>query len=468
MEPESYDLVVIGSGPAGEKGALTAAFFGRKVLIIEKSPLVGGAVANTGTLPSKTLRETALALSGFRARELHGVDLSLGREATVADFMHHEQSVTAFERARILHYLEQLKVRVLHGTAAFADPHTLRVTSERGEQLVRGEVILVATGSCPYQPPEFAFPDPRICDSDEVLQLARLPKRVIVIGAGVIGSEYACTFAALGAHVDVVDGRDRLLSFLDAEVARELTSAMARLGIVFHFGQTVTKCDAPPGDGDVTVQLASGAILAADTVLVAAGRTSNTAGLGLEAAGVVTGKRGVITVDDHYRTNVPHIYAAGDVIGGPSLASTGAEQARVAMTHAFDLNFKLEMARVLPSAIYTIPEAATAGDTEETLQAQGVDYVVGKALYRENGRGSIIGDRDGFLKLIFRRGDLKLLGVHVLGEQASEVVHVGLVTLLTDGGFDLLSRICFNYPTLSALYQRAAYEAAINALRPRP
>jgi NAD(P) transhydrogenase len=460
----SFDLVVIGSGPAGEKGALTAAFFGKSVAVIEKSALVGGAVANTGTLPSKTLRETSLALSGFRARELHGVDLSLGREATVYDFMHHEKSVTAFERARILHYLERLHVKLIHGQATFVDPHVLRVTGPDGDCLVRGGTILVATGSSPYQPPEFAFPDDRICDSDEVLQLKRLPRSMIVIGAGVIGSEYACTFATLGARIHVVDGRDRLLSFLDAEVSRELAAAMERLGIVFHWGEKVTRCDAPPGDGEVSVQLTSGATLSADTVLVAAGRTCNTVGLGLEAAGVTLGPRGVIPGDAHYRTNVPHVYAAGDVIGGPSLASTGAEQARVAMAHAFDLTFKSEMASILPFGIYTIPEAAMAGETEESLRAKGVDYVVGKALYRENGRGSIIGDRDGFLKLIFRCGDLRLVGVHVLGEQASEVVHVGLVALHTGGGFELFNRICFNYPTLSALYQRAAYEAAITAL----
>jgi len=463
METASYDLVVIGSGPTGEKGALTAAFFGKKVALLEKSALVGGAVANTGTLPSKTLRETALALSGFRARELHGVDLSLRREVTVSDLMHHEQAVTTFERARILHYLQHTGVTLLHGTASFVDPHAVRLTGPAGERVLRGGTFLIATGSSPFQPPEFAFEDERVCDSDEILHLARLPRTMVVVGGGVIGSEYACTFAALGARVQIVDGRDRLLPFLDAEVSTALASAMERMGISFHWNERVTACDVPSGGGDVTVHLSSGTALSADTVLVAAGRRSNTAGLDLDAAGVTVGPRGLIPVDVQYRTNVPHIYAAGDVIGGPALAATGAEQARVAMTHAFKLDFKPEIASVLPYGIYTIPEASMAGETEESLREKGVDYVVGKALYRENGRGSIIGDRDGFLKLLFRRSDLALLGVHVLGEQASEVVHVGLIVLLQGAGFELFNRICFNYPTLGALYQRAAYDAAISA-----
>jgi NAD(P) transhydrogenase len=457
----AFDLVVIGSGPAGEKGALAAALFGKSVALVEKNPFLGGAVANTGTLPSKTLRETALALSGFRSRELHGVDLSLRRAATVADFMRHQQAVSAAERAREKSYLDAFDVTLIRGTATFADPHTVRVTGPDGNKTLRAERFLVATGSSPFRPKEFAFGDDRICDSDEILALTRLPREMVVVGSGVIGSEYACTFAALGARVHVVDGRDRLLAFLDAEVSAALTAAMERLGIVFHWKERVSACEAPAGGGDVAVRLASGRALAADTVLVAAGRTSNTEGLGLDAAGVTVGKRGLIPVDAHYRTSVPHIYAAGDVIGSPALAATGAEQARVAISHAFELGVKEALSSVLPYGIYTIPEVSCAGETEQTLEEKGVAFVAGKALYRENGRGAIIGDRDGFLKLLFRREDMRLLGVHVLGEQASEVVHVGLVALLSEGGFDLFNRACFNYPTLGVLYQRAAYDAAI-------
>jgi NAD(P) transhydrogenase len=283
---------------------------------------------------------------------------------------------------------------------------------------------------------------------------------MVIVGAGVIGSEYACTFAALGTEVHLVDGRDRLLPVLDTEVSTALAGAMRDLGITFHWNELVTECDAPAGNGDVSLRLKSGAIVSADTVLVAAGRTSNTEALGVDAAGVILGKRGLIPVDAQYRTNVPHIYAAGDVIGAPALAATGVEQARVAMSHAFGLDFKSEVAPILPYGIYTIPEVSMAGETEESLRQKGIDYVAGTALYRDNARGQIIGDKSGFLKLLFRRSDMKLLGVHVIGEQASELIHVGLAAMLMDAGWDLFNRICFNYPTLGVMYQRAAYVAA--------
>ena len=461
MKDSAYDLVVIGAGPAGEKGAITAAIFGKRVAIVEKEAQVGGAVANTGTLPSKTLRETALALSGMQARELHGVDLSLRREATVADLMHHEKQVTAQERHRILQYLSHAGVVLYHGSASFVDPHRVRVASSAGDQILRGEKILIATGSAPQRPPEFSFEDARICDSDEILHLHKLPEKLAVVGGGVIGSEYACTFAALGVETHLVDGRDRLLPFLDAEVSSALAEAMQKLGIRFHWKERVTACEAPTGGGEVTLRLTSGGTIVVDTVLVAAGRVSSTAGLGLEEAGVAVGERGLIVVDRNYQTNVPHIYAAGDVIGFPALAATGMEQARVAMSHAFDLGFKPEVSPLLPNGIYTIPEVSMVGETEESAKEKGIECVVGKAVYRENARGAIMGDRHGFLKLLFRRDDMRLLGVHAIGEQASELVHVGLVAMLAGARWELFNRVCFNYPTLGLLYQRAAYDAAL-------
>ena len=466
MSTDRYDLIVIGSGPAGEKGALTAAFFGKRVILVERNPLLGGAVANTGTLPSKTLRETALALSGFRARDLHGVDLSLRREATVGDFMHHEAQVSAVERDRIRLYLDAQGVELAHGTASFVDAHTVHVASERGERMLHGETILIATGSAPFRPAGFAFEDDRVCDSDEILEIDRIPRRLLVVGAGVIGSEYACTFAALGADGHLIDGRGALLPFLDGEVSTALGAAMSRLGVTFHWNERVVSCALTGRDGDAVVTLSSGATLRGDTVLVAAGRTSNTAALRLEAAGVAVGERGLIAVDRQYRTNVPHIFAVGDVIGFPALAATSVEQARVAMSCAFDLGFKSQIASILPYGIYTIPEVSMAGETEESLRKQGVDYVAGRALYAENARGQIIGDRGGFLKLLFRKSDWKLVGVHVLGEQASELIHIGLVVLTMDAGWDLFNRVCFNYPTLGVLYQRAAYDAAGSRSRP--
>jgi NAD(P) transhydrogenase len=472
METRHYDLVVIGAGPAGERGALTAAGLGKSVAVVERGAQIGGAVANTGTLPSKTLRETALALSGLRARRLYGVDLSLRREATVADFMHHENVVTANARERSERRLSRYGIQVYHGTARFLDPQRVLVnygkadgceTDDPGCLCLRGEKILIASGSSPWRPPQFAFADARIHDSDEILQLQRLPRTLVVVGAGVIGSEYACTFAALGAQVHVVDGRNGLLPFLDHEISQALTEAMEKLGIVFHWNENVVRCD-PSHEVTVALKLSSGKTVTGDQVLVAAGRSSNTAELDLAAAGITPGERGIITVDENYRTTVPHIYAAGDVIGFPALASTSMEQARVAMRHAFDPRQLAAVSPVLPTGIYTIPEASMVGDTEASLQRRNIAYCVGRAQYANSARGEIIGDEMGLLKLLFRSPDMKLLGVHVMGEQASEVVHIGLMVMLSDGGADLLERACFNYPTLGNLY-KAATEDAVSKRR---
>jgi NAD(P) transhydrogenase len=471
MEPLTYDLVVIGSGPAGESGAATAASFGKRVAVVERSSLVGGASANTGTLPSKTLRETALAISGLRARDLYGVDLSIRREATVADLMFHEKRVTASERERIRQGLDSRGIMLYHGTASFVDPHTLRVVSEpgradtqpddcgTGEVILQGSTILIATGSSPARPPGFPFEHDRVHDSDEVLQLERLPRSMAVVGAGVIGCEYACTFAALGAKVCIIDGRNELLPFLDKEISAALEAAMRqKLGIEFLWNCKVAGCNAP-GEGDITLVLEPGGTMLVDAVLVAAGRFSNTAALDLPAAGLVPGPRGLLCVDCHYCTAVPHIYAAGDVIGFPALASTSAQQARVAMCHAFRHDFMTEPSALLPAGIYSIPEVAMAGTSEEDLKVKGVDYIVGRARYAESARGEIIGDSTGFLKLIFNRADMTLLGVHVIGEQATELVHIGLMGMLTGCTADLFGRACFNFPTLGDLYRAAAEDA---------
>jgi NAD(P) transhydrogenase len=482
MDPTSYDLIVIGSGPAGESASAAAAVFGKRAAIIERSPMVGGASTNTGTLPSKTLRETALAISGLKARDLYGVDLSLRREATVAEFMFHERRVTANERKRIERGLSRNGVVLYHGTASFLDPHTISVVTEahphdgghvhggphhpehhhapRNHELhLRADTILIATGSSPVRPAGFPFDHPRVLDSDTILQLDRLPRSLAVIGAGVIGAEYACTFAALGTEVWVVDGRDELLPFLDNEVSRALEDSMhGQLGIEFLWKNRVTRCEAHEY-GDITLEFDTGGRLCVDAVLVAAGRASNTATLNLPAAGIEPGPRGLLTVDAHYRTSVPHIYAAGDVIGFPALASTSMEQARVAMCHAFNIGFKNDLAPILPTGIYTIPETSMVGTTEEDLKSKGVDYVVGRASYAHCARGEIIGDQVGFLKLLYAREDMKLLGVHVIGEQATEVVHVGVVAMLSEATGELFNRSCFNFPTLGDLYKIATYNA---------
>jgi NAD(P) transhydrogenase len=450
-----FDLIVIGAGPAGISGALTAAADGKRVALVERMPYPGGAGINTGTVPSKTLRETALALSGIRARRLTGLDLSLRRETTITDFVSHERQVTANERARVLEHLRTEQVHLVHGTARFVDPHTIALDS--GEQLT-GDCILIATGSSPVRPPEFPFADPAVHDSNEILDLDRLPRTLAVIGAGVIGSEYASTFAALGTRVWIIDGRDTLLPFLDREIAEALEAAMRRAGIEFLWKERVTTCEAC-GGGPVNLRLSSGALLEVEGVFVAAGRTSNTADLCLEAAGITPGTRGLLQVDDNYRTIVPHIFAAGDVIGFPALASTSLQQARIAVCRAFGLEAPVSPPALLPTGIYTIPEVSAIGKTEESLAEEGVPHVIGRAAYMDTARGDIIGDEAGFLKLLFRRSDRKLVGVHVIGEQATELVHIGLLALMSGADVGLLVASCFNYPTLGDLYRVAAGQA---------
>lgn len=458
---KAYDLIVIGGGPAGTSGAISAGLFGHRIALIEKASSIGGAGLNSGTVPSKTLRETALALSGWQSRRLFGVDLSVRRETTVADFTRHRDAVSAAERKRVEANLDRVGVARFHGTASFVDPHTVCVTApDGGKTLLQGDRILIATGSSPWQPPEFPFADSRVHDSDQLLAVAALPKRLVVIGAGVIGSEYASTFAVLGAEVHLVDGRDTLLPFLDAEVSRALADAMTAGGVHFHWNERVVSCDVSH-PRDVVLTMQSGNTLAADGVLVCAGRTSNTDELNLQAAGIIAGKRGLLTVDEKYRTAVKHIYAAGDVIGPPALAATGMEQARWAMTHAFGITAKAALASLQPTGIYTIPEASMVGDTEAALKQKGIPYVVGRARYSDTARGHIVGDERGFLKLLFHKGDMQLLGVHVMGEHATDVVHIGLMAMLQGADADLFNRACFNYPTLGDLYKFATYDAIL-------
>jgi NAD(P) transhydrogenase len=459
-EMSRYDLVVLGGGPAGVSGAIAAGMLGKRVALIEKEAVVGGAGINTGTIPSKTLRETALMLSGGRSRRLFGVDLSLRREATIADFMCHEKHVKALERQRSEGHLALRGVCTLHGKASFHDPHTIRIVGEGDvETLVHGEKILIATGSSPLRPPEFHFEDDRIHDSNEILELKVLPKKLVVIGAGVIGCEYAGTFAALGTEVHLVDGRDALLPFLDREVSRSLVDAMTENGIHFHWKETVLLCDATSRE-NIVIKLSSGATIECDGVLVCAGRSSNTASLNVSAAGLTLGKRGLIQVGPNYQsTETSHIYAAGDVIGAPALAATGIEQARIAVCHAFNEPWRCGLSRLLPTGIYTIPEASFVGDTEESLIEKQIPYIVGRCKYSEIPRGDIIGDNVGFLKLLFHRDDMRLLGVHVMGEQATEVVHLGLLAMMMNATADLFQQTCFNYPTLGDLYKYATYDA---------
>jgi NAD(P) transhydrogenase len=465
-EPKNYDLVIIGGGPAGIVAANTATASGKKIALIDSHHELGGAGINTGTVPSKTLRETALALSGLQSRDLYGVDLSVRREVTIRDFLGHEQHVKAVFNESFLKRLRNEHSDIFFGEASFLDPHTLSFkllpgllgekTDTSQPVVVRGDKILIATGSSPVRPPVFPFDRDEVYDSDSILMLHKIPKTMAVIGAGVIGSEYACTFAALGAQVHLIDGRDKLLPFLDAEVSQALQAAMERGGVIFQWKEMVQKCECD--NGSATLTFASGKTLTVDAVLVGAGRKSNVEKLALPSAGVTTGERGLIPVNEHYQTNVPHIYAAGDVIGFPALASTSMEQARRAVAHAFEMPTGA-LSPLLPNGIYTIPEVSMVGETEESLKKKGVDYVVGRSDYSDNARGQIVGDKGGFLKLLFQRSDMKLVGVHVIGELATEVVHIGLMAMLFGGTANVFVEACFNVPTLGMLYKTATLAA---------
>jgi NAD(P) transhydrogenase len=461
MANETYELVVIGGGPAGITAATTAANFHKKVILIDNHPEIGGAGINTGTVPSKTLRETALALTGLKSRNLYGVDLSLRRQVTVSDFLGHEEHVRDGFHASITQRLKSHQAEICWGTCVFKDAHAVQVRPagpDAGAPFdLAADKIVIATGSSPVRPGLFNFDQPGVYDSDTILQLARIPKKMAVIGAGVIGCEYACTFRALGTEVHILDGRDTLLPFLDIEVSRALAATLEKSGIVFHWNEKVLKSVPQENDG-VNLTLSSGATMNVDAVLVAAGRQSNTGALGLDRAGVKTGERGIIPVNEHFQTNVENIYAAGDVIGFPALASTSIEQARRAVRHALGLG-ESALSPLLPNGIYTIPEVSMVGETEQSLQKKGVAYVAGRASYKDNARGRIIGEEDGFLKLLFRQPDLKLVGVHIMGELATEIVHIGLMAMSCQAAAELFVDACFNTPTLGQLYKTATLNA---------
>ena len=472
-QEEKFDLVVIGCGPAGEKAGAQAAYFGKRVAVIERAGVPGGSCINTGTVPSKTLRESALYFSGLGQRGLYGIDYSLKENLTVHDFMHHEREVVEMERRRILKNLELHKIEYVQGQAAFEDAHTIVVTSggsvtgSQGlylqtlrERRLRGEVILIATGSKPHRPAEIAFDDVHTFDSDTFLQMERIPKSLAVIGGGVIGCEYASIFMALGVKVTLVDGRDKLLPFLDTEISERLRDRLKELGMEFWFNERPVKVE--NSSSGATLHMKSGKKLQTESALFAAGRRAAVDGLALEKAGLALNDRGYIPVDENYRTSVANVYAAGDVIGFPALASTSMEQGRVAVCHAFGFKYKQRVASMLPMGIYTIPEISAAGETEDSCNEKKIEYCVGRARYANNARGHITGDTAGLLKIVFAPGDKKLLGVSIIGESATELIHIGMMAL--DNGLTINEFIeqVFNYPTLSEMYKYAAYDGLGN------
>jgi NAD(P) transhydrogenase len=451
-----FDLVVIGGGPAGEKGAAQAAYFEKRVAVIERAPEPGGAAVHTGTLPSKTLRETAIFLSGYRQSELYGLTVSLKEDLAVPKLLSRKDTVRELEVDRIRKNLERHKVELLHGAARVVDANTIEIADGDRKKRITSEIILIATGSVPFQPPNIPF-GPHVADSDTILLLDKLPKRMVVIGGGVIGCEYASMFAAMHVKVTLLEGRDRLLPFLDAEMGTRLQAALVSLGIDIELGASVEKVDL---DGDIVhVRLKSGKMIDCEKLLVASGRQGATRGLGLEGVGVAVDKRGYVQVDENFRTKIDSIYAAGDVIGFPALASTSMDQARVAVCHAFGFTYKKQVSHLLPYGVYTIPEVSCVGFSEEQAKEKKIEYVVGRALYVDNARGKIVGDKEGAVKLLFEKPTRKLLGCHCIGDRASELVHIGQAVITLGGTVDTLIDMVFNYPTLAETFKYAAYDA---------
>src|SRR4029077_13770011 len=409
------------------------AYFGKRVGVIERAEHMGGSCINTGTVPSKTLRESALYFSGLKQRGLYGIDYSLKENLTVHDFMHHEREVVDMERQRILKNLALHKIELIRGQASFEDAHTVAVAGPTGTRHLKGEVILISTGSKPHRPSEIAFDDIHTFDSDTFLQMDRIPKSLAVIGGGVIGCEYASIFKALGVDVTLVDGRDRLLPFLDNEISDRLRDRLADIGMHFLFNERPVKTENSPRGVRLTMK--SDKVLETDAALFAAGRRAAVDGRALEKAGLAINDRGYIPVDEHYRTALSHIYAAGDVIGFPALASTSMEQGRVAACHALGME-PMAPPEFFPYGIYSVPEISTTGLTEEEVRTRGIPYEVGVARFRETSRGHIMGLNSGMMKMIFSTKTRRLLGVHILGEGATELIHIGQAVLNLKGTID--------------------------------
>jgi len=453
---DEFDLIVIGVGPAGEKAAAQAAYFGKRVVAIERAAEPGGAGTQTGTLPSKTLRETAMYLSGYRSREMYGVAVELEPSATLEGLMSRKATIVASESQRIRDNLARHGVTCLQGVASFVDAHTVEIAGKDGKRRVKGEAILIATGSRPARHPDIDFADDHIHDSDEILHIQHLPASLTILGAGVIGCEYACMFAALGVKVTLVDARDTLLTFLDREMVAQLAASMRRMGIDLKLGMRWTSVKRE-GEG-VIAKFQDGTEVATEQLLYAAGREGCTQELNLAALGIVPDKRGYLIVNGRYQTSVGHILAAGDAIGFPALAATSMEQGRVAVCNAFNFAYKQSVNELLPYGIYTIPEVSALGETEESCQAKAIRYVAGRAHYAQNARGKISGDTEGLLKLIVDSATRKVLGVHVIGERATELVHIGQAVIHLGGTVDVFIEMVFNFPSLAEAYKYAAYD----------
>jgi NAD(P) transhydrogenase len=452
-----FDLLVIGSGPGGQKAAIAAAKLERQVGIVERPNMMGGVCLNTGTIPSKTLREAVLYLTGLDQREMYGQSYRMKDEITIADLSARTQHVVSRENDVVRSQLTRNRVSIVTGTARFAGPHAIEVDDGQGRlRRISADKIVIATGTTPARPASVDFDERTVIDSDGIIHLERVPRSMVVAGAGVIGIEYASMFAALGTKVTVVEQRERMLEFCDLEVVEALKYHLRDLGVTFRFGETVSSVQTRPGGA--IAMLRSGKKIPAETVMYSAGRQGMTDELGLQAAGLTADSRGRIAVDEFFRTAVPNIYAVGDVIGFPALAATSMEQGRLAAHHA--CGEPVHAASMLqPIGIYSLPEISFIGKTEDQLTEECVPFEVGVSRYRELARGQIIGDSYGVLKLLVSPDDRTLLGVHVFGTGATELVHIGQAVMGCGGTIDYLVDAVFNYPTLAESYKVAALDA---------
>ncbi len=452
---QSYDLVVIGSGPGGQRAAIQAAKSGKRVAVIEKREAVGGVCINTGTIPSKTMREAVLHLSGFYYQNFYGANYRVKEVVTMADLSYRVQRVIENEVAVVQAQLQRNGVELLHGAGSFLDAHRVQVENGNGRNELEAANVLIATGTKPAVNAKVPVNGGTIIDSDQILDMTQIPKTLIVVGGGVIGVEYACMFATLGVRVTIVEKRPRLLEFADTEMVEALTYNMRDRRVTMRLNEEVESVE-ELADGRVAAMLVSKKRVMGDALLYAVGRQGNVDGLNLAAAGVSADERGRIHVDANYRTAQPHIFAVGDVIGFPSLASVSMEQGRIAAANAFNIKIQSDPASY-PYGIYTIPQISFIGKTEEQLTQEDVPYEVGVAYYREIARGQISGHTEGRLKLLFHRETLELLGVHIYGEEAAELLHIGQAVFSLKGKVTYFVNTVFNYPTLAECYKAAAF-----------
>lgn len=453
-----YDMVVIGSGPAGEKAAAMAAYFGRRVAIVEREKRVGGTVVSRGGIPTKTLREAATYLSGYHRREFYGVGVDIDPKLMLELLRSRAAEVMDLVAHAVAENIDRHGIGLVHGTASLTPDGNVAVAGEDGStQILRADKMLIATGSRPFRPPTVPFDDPGVDDSDSILALESIPSSLVVIGGGPVGVEYASISTALGVHVTLVDAGQRLIPFADEEISAALQAALEDDGARFVFDSPGTTIERA-GDA-LEVQLPSGEVLAPDKVLFAAGRTGNTEGLGLAEAGVATDDRNHIIVDEHFQSSVPGIYAAGDVAGPPALASVSAEQGRIAASHAFDLGVVEQLDQLPVYGVYSIPEVGMVGQTEAAAAANGIDYAVGRYQFERNPRSRIAGPGIGMIKLVVNKQDHSLLGVHIVGEEAAELVHIGQAAIHGGDKVERFIHTTFNVPTRSEGYKYAAYDA---------